>query len=78
MPYESGKRGARTKIMRRRLAQATMWLVATTMVAGCGSLTPERERNCLIGAGVGALVGGGRLVQIPGGPLPVLNLVKLG
>lgn len=30
------------------------------------------------GIDLGALVGGGRLVQIPGGPLPVLNLVKLG
>lgn len=30
------------------------------------------------GIDLGSLVGGGRLVQIPGGPLPVLNLVKLG
>ena len=30
------------------------------------------------GIDLGSLEGGGRLVQIPGGPLPVLNLVKLG
>jgi predicted dinucleotide-binding enzyme len=29
------------------------------------------------GIDLGSLEGGGRLVQIPGGPLPVLNLVKL-
>jgi outer membrane protein OmpA-like peptidoglycan-associated protein len=36
-----------------------MWLGLTAMVAGCGSISPERERACLIGAGVGALAGGG-------------------
>ena len=30
------------------------------------------------GIDLGSLEGGGRLVQIPGGPLPVLNLVKFG
>ena len=30
------------------------------------------------GFDLGSLEGGGRLVQIPGGPLPVLNLVKFG
>jgi hypothetical protein len=30
------------------------------------------------GIDLGSLVGGGQLVQIPGGPLPVFNLVKLG
>jgi len=36
------------------------------------------EQLGFFGIDLGALVGGGRLVQIPGGPLPVLNLVKLG
>ncbi|KML62112.1 NADP oxidoreductase [Burkholderia cepacia] len=30
------------------------------------------------GIDLGLLVGGGRLVQVPGGPLPVLDLVKFG
>jgi predicted dinucleotide-binding enzyme len=30
------------------------------------------------GVDLGSLAGGGRLVQIPGGPLPVLDLVKFG
>ncbi|HIH2747092.1 NAD(P)-binding domain-containing protein [Burkholderia aenigmatica] len=30
------------------------------------------------GIDLGALAGGGQLIQIPDGPLPVLNLVKLG
>ena len=36
------------------------------------------ERLGFFGIDLGSLEGGGRLVQIPGGPLPVLNLVKLG
>jgi len=36
------------------------------------------ERLGFFGVDLGSLEGGGRLVQIPGGPLPVLNLVKLG
>jgi predicted dinucleotide-binding enzyme len=36
------------------------------------------EQLGFFGIDLGLLVGGGRLVQIPGGPLPVLNLVKLG
>ena len=30
------------------------------------------------GVDLGTLDGGGRLAQFPGGPLPVLNLVKFG
>ena len=36
------------------------------------------EQLGFFGIDLGSLEGGGRLVQIPGGPLPVLNLVKLG
>ena len=36
------------------------------------------ERLGFFGIDLGSLEGGGQLVQIPGGPLPVLNLVKLG
>ncbi|MFM0207216.1 NADPH-dependent F420 reductase [Paraburkholderia sediminicola] len=36
------------------------------------------ERLGFFGIDLGLLVGGGQLVQIPGGPLPVLNLVKFG
>jgi OOP family OmpA-OmpF porin len=45
--------------MRRELAQKAMWLGLVAMVAGCGSISPEREQACLIGAGIGAAVGGG-------------------
>jgi hypothetical protein len=31
------------------------------MTVGCSSMSPERERDCLIGAGVGALVAGGAI-----------------
>jgi predicted dinucleotide-binding enzyme len=36
------------------------------------------EQLGFFGIDLGSLVGGGKLFQIPGGPLPVLNLVKLG
>ena len=36
------------------------------------------ERLGFFGIDLGLLEDGGRLVQIPGGPLPVLNLVKFG
>lgn len=36
------------------------------------------ERLGFFGIDLGSLEGGGQLVQIPGGPLPVHNLVKLG
>ncbi len=36
------------------------------------------DRLGFFGIDLGSLVGGGRLIQIPGGPLPVHNLVKLG
>jgi 8-hydroxy-5-deazaflavin:NADPH oxidoreductase len=36
------------------------------------------ERLGFFGIDLGSLEGGGQLVQIPGGPLPVLNLVKFG
>jgi predicted dinucleotide-binding enzyme len=36
------------------------------------------ERLGFFGIDLGSLESGGRLVQIPGGPLPVLNLVKFG
>jgi len=36
------------------------------------------EQLGFFGIDLGSLEGGGRLVQIPGGPLPVLNLVKFG
>ncbi|MGF6780985.1 hypothetical protein P3T21_006221 [Paraburkholderia sp. GAS334] len=36
------------------------------------------EQPGFFGIDLGLLEAGGRLVQTPGGPLPVLNLVKLG
>jgi predicted dinucleotide-binding enzyme len=36
------------------------------------------ERLGFVGIDLGDLATGGRLVQFPGGPLPALNLVKLG
>jgi len=36
------------------------------------------ERLDFFGMDLGSLEGGGRLVQIPGGTLPVHNLVKFG
>ncbi len=31
------------------------------VTASCSSMTPERERDCLLGAGAGALVAGGAM-----------------
>ncbi|MFL9984545.1 hypothetical protein PQR46_01690 [Paraburkholderia sediminicola] len=36
------------------------------------------EQLGFFGIDLGSLEAGGQLVQIPGGPLPVHNLVKLG
>ncbi len=36
-----------------------MWMGVAALVAGCGSITPEQEKSCLVGAGVGAVSGAG-------------------
>ena len=45
-------------IVRRRLALLLMWLGAVSMVSGCG-MTENQKKYTLIGAGTGAVVGGG-------------------
>jgi predicted dinucleotide-binding enzyme len=48
---------------------------------GAHAKSPVRgliDRLAFVGIDLGSLVGVGRLIQIPGGSLPVLNLVKLG
>ena len=44
------------------LKRLGVYLLCVTLVgsaAACSSMSPERERDCLIGAGAGALVAGG-------------------
>jgi outer membrane protein OmpA-like peptidoglycan-associated protein len=55
---------ARKGEVRKVLRRLGIYLLCVTLAgsaAACSSMSPERERDCLIGAGVGALVAGGAI-----------------
>src|ERR1700731_3363475 len=47
--------------MVRKISIYFICVTLSCMTVGCSTMSPERERDCLIGAGVGALVAGGAI-----------------
>ena len=68
--------------MLRKISIYFICVTLSCMTVGCSTMSPERERDCLIGAGVGALVAGDipsfRIDQMPYGGVKDSGLGREG